>query len=141
MAIAENLFVYGTLRRGFSNEFASLLNASAQLIGEGSVNGRLYQVAHYPGLLLSSDPEEWVRGEVYRLESPEPIYAELDAYEGCGPTDPPPHEFRRETVSVRMDSATTIHASTYIYCWSVDENRRIVSGEYLPLTGAAGDLF
>jgi len=50
---SDLLFVYGTLMRGFDHPMAQLLSRSADFIGEGRCQGRLYLVKHYPGLVLS----------------------------------------------------------------------------------------
>jgi gamma-glutamylcyclotransferase (GGCT)/AIG2-like uncharacterized protein YtfP len=127
-----NLFVYGTLRRDAGNEFAVLLSRSARLVGPGKVNGRLYEVADYPGLKLSADSSEWVHGDVYSLiNHPGRTFQTLDEYEGCGPTDMRPHEFERVVVPVLMDSDGWIDAYVYAYARDVSEKRRIESGDFL----------
>lgn len=130
----ENLFVYGTLRRGSANEPAALLHRSGRFLGHGKVRGRLYLIAAYPGLLPSSGDDHWVHGDVYRLDSPEIILPKLDIYEGCGPADPPPHEYRREIVPVLLDSGEWIDASAYVYASSVLGKREIPSGDFLAQT-------
>src|SRR5438105_3735016 len=89
----DELFVYGTLRSGQPNQFARLLAEAATLLGPGRVRGRLYQVNSYPGLILSDGPDEWVKGEVYRLHNSSTLLPVLDDYEGCGSQDTPPFEF------------------------------------------------
>nr|MDQ2898790.1 gamma-glutamylcyclotransferase [Acidobacteriota bacterium] len=83
------------------------------------------------GLVLSDNPEDWVRGDVYRLDAPNAIYAKLDEYEGCGPKDPLPHEFRRTVVPVLLDSGDSITASVYIYSKDIVGKQRIESGNFL----------
>jgi gamma-glutamylcyclotransferase (GGCT)/AIG2-like uncharacterized protein YtfP len=111
----DNLFVYGTLRRNAPNRYAALLARSGHLLGEGTVSGRLHRIADYSGLVLTDRSGDRIRGDVYRLDDPEAIYRELDTYEGCAPNDPLPHEFRRTTVAVLLDSGEPIHASAYVY--------------------------
>jgi gamma-glutamylcyclotransferase (GGCT)/AIG2-like uncharacterized protein YtfP len=127
----ENLFVYGTLRRGFANEPAALLHRSARFLGPAKVRGRLYLISTYPGLVPSEDGDRWVHGEAYRLDSPEIIIPKLDKYEGCGPADPHPHEFRRTTVPVLLDSNQWIEAIAYIYALPIQGKQQILSGEFL----------
>ena len=131
MSNGANLFVYGTLRRGLRNEFAGLLRRSGQFRGSGKVKGRLYHIANYPGLVPSADNHRWVRGEVYRLNSPETILPKLDRYEGCGPSDPPPRAFRRTTLPVLLDSGEWIEAFTYVYALPVHGKQEIHSGDFL----------
>src|SRR5260370_574313 len=92
------LFVYGTLRRLHGHEMQALLERNAEFLSEGIVQGQLFNLGHYPGLVLSTDPSDRTIGEVYRLEESRMDHTlrELDDYEGIGPNDPEPHEYRRE---------------------------------------------
>ncbi len=130
MSGEENIFVYGTLRAGFENEFARMLARSARLLGGGAVKGRLYLIADYPGLAVS-DGDEWVRGEVYALADPEEIYLSLDEYEGCGSADTAPYEFERAVIRVLLDSGEWISASAYIYSLPTVGKSGIASGDFL----------
>lgn len=76
----NRLFVYGTLRGAFDNEYARMLRASADFEGEAAVRGRLEAVGAYKA--FAPDGEELVRGEIYRLREPERTLAALDDYEG-----------------------------------------------------------
>lgn len=72
-----------------------------------------------------------MRGDVYRLNDPDRILPILDAYEGCNPNEPLPHEFERATVLVRMEDGTSISTTAYLYCANVTGLRMISSGEFL----------
>ncbi len=70
-----HLFVYGTLRSGGP---ATHKLASAQLVGEGSVGGVLYDIdGEYPALIVYGKTP--VPGEIWRC--PVALLPELDAYE------------------------------------------------------------
>jgi gamma-glutamylcyclotransferase (GGCT)/AIG2-like uncharacterized protein YtfP len=58
------------------------------------------------------------------------VLARLDSYEGCGPDDAPPHEFRRERTQVRLHGGATVSAWVYGYARAVDEARRVDSGDW-----------
>ena len=58
------LFVYGTLRAGASQDIHRLA-PPARFIGRGRVQGRLYNLGRYPGLVRGG--EGWVQGEVYAI--------------------------------------------------------------------------
>jgi gamma-glutamylcyclotransferase (GGCT)/AIG2-like uncharacterized protein YtfP len=77
---SDVIFVYGTLRSEFENEFAQQLRASAEFLGKATVKGSIYRVAHYPGYRES--PAGRVLGELYRLRDGATILARLDEYEG-----------------------------------------------------------
>jgi len=89
------LFVYGTLRRAFDNEYARLLRASADFEREAAVRGRLKALGPHTAYVF--DGNEQVRGELYRLREPEPTLAALDAYEG--------EEYERAVVEVEGSPA------------------------------------
>src|ERR1700744_1963748 len=128
--IADLLFAYGTLMRGYSHPMARLLSANADFIGEASRRGKLYKVKHYPGLTLSDDASDIVFGELYRLRAVEDLLREFDMYEACGDGFPEPTEYLRRMLSVTLADGTTSEAWTYIYNWPVDQFARIESGRF-----------
>ena len=126
--MTSNLFVYGTLRRGFDNPMAKLLARSAEFCGAARSQGRLYLVTYYPGLVLSDDASDIVSGEIYRLHTPEASFAILDDYEGCA--FPQPRYLRQLLPVIRKDGSVT-EAWTYVYNRPVAQLKRIASGRFL----------
>jgi pyruvate carboxylase len=116
-----NLFVYGTLRRGIDNEFAAMLARSARFVSSGKVQGEIYLVAHYPGLILGG--RDWIVGDVFELDG-ETLRA-LDEYEGSE------QFFRRVEAPVLLDSGEWIQAYVYIYTGDTSGRERILSGDWL----------
>src|SRR6201985_1614648 len=102
----SNLFVYGTLMRGYVHPMARLLSANADYLGEATCRGRLYMVKHYPGLVLSEDAREIVHSELYRLREVDAMLREFDMYEACGEGFPEPTQYLRRLLSV-----TSAHGS------------------------------
>lgn len=131
MSELDRVFVYGTLMRGFDHPMSKLLSAGADFLGPASCRGRLYRVAHYPGLLHSDDAAEMVHGELYRLRDVTKLMAVLDDYESIGPGFEAPTLYLRETVSVTLADGSVQEAWTYIYNRPVDEVKRIKSGKFL----------
>jgi gamma-glutamylcyclotransferase (GGCT)/AIG2-like uncharacterized protein YtfP len=129
--ISDRLFVYGTLMRGFDHPMAKLLSRSADFIGEAHCRGRLYRVKHYPGLVLSDDPNELVFGEVYRLRQAKELLREFDMYEACGEGFAEPTEYVRRMLPVTLDDGAVSEAWTYLYNWPVAHLPRIASGRFL----------
>jgi gamma-glutamylcyclotransferase (GGCT)/AIG2-like uncharacterized protein YtfP len=121
----NHLFVYGTLRSECANPMARLLERSATLAGTARVQGRLYQVASYPGLILSDGAEEWVKGEIHRLSDPLALLPVLDDYEGF--------EFERLVTEATLSDGRRIRCWVYVYgdASRVSEGRRIVSGDFM----------
>ena len=129
--IPDHLFVYGTLMRGYAHPMARLLSANADFIGEASCRGRLYQVKHYPGLVLSEDADDVVFGELYRLRAVEDLLREFDMYEACGEGFAEPTQYVRRTLSVTLADGAVSEAWTYLYNWPVAQLARIESGRFL----------
>jgi gamma-glutamylcyclotransferase (GGCT)/AIG2-like uncharacterized protein YtfP len=63
-AAARYVFVYGTLRRGDVRDI-NRLSPAPRFVGHASVNGTLYHLGSYPGIVLGG--EGAVRGEVYAI--------------------------------------------------------------------------
>ncbi|MFT4241945.1 MAG: gamma-glutamylcyclotransferase family protein [Acidovorax sp.] len=95
------VFVYGTLRRGGSNDITRLRPAPRYL-GEARVAGVLYHLGAYPGMTLGGDA--WVRGEVYAIEPA--LEAQLDEIEGLGAD--PVDEYAKREVAVEVQGR--VHA-------------------------------
>lgn len=112
-----NIFVYGTLRRGGSNHFRM---AAAEFVAAGTINGRLYRIDWYPGLVLD-DAAGVIAGEIYQV-SPAAL-EELDCFEGC--------EYRRLRTKVRLPDGEELSAWVWEWLGPVDEIRRITSGDWL----------
>ncbi|UZE48773.1 gamma-glutamylcyclotransferase family protein [Rhodopseudomonas sp. P2A-2r] len=130
-AALDLIFVYGTLMRRFDHPMSKLLSRSAEFLGEGRCPGRLYMIAHYPGLLRAAAPGDVVSGELYRMHDPAALLAELDEYESCGPNFDPPTLYLRETLPVTLADGSVHEAWTYIYNRPVEEAKRIASGRFL----------
>src|SRR6202521_3282246 len=109
----DRLFVYGTLMRGFDHPMAQLLSRSADFIGEAHCGGRLYLVKHYPGLVLSDDPDDVVFGELYCLRQPDALLREFDTYEACGEGFAAPTEYVRQMLPVISGEGAAGEAWTY----------------------------
>ena len=128
--VQDLLFVYGTLMRGFDHPMAKLLSRSTEFVGEARCRARLYLVKHYPGLVLSDDPDDAVFGELVRLQTPDESFATLDEYEGCGPGVASP-QYIRQLLPVTRDDGTVSEAWTYVYNRPVAQLKRIASGRFL----------
>ena len=108
------LFVYGTLRSGANTEWSHFLNRASVAVGLGRTRGVLLQLDGYPGMVVSAYDDAWVSGEVFLLNEPTSSWPVLDSYEGCGLSDPQPHEFERQIVDVILDDGKLIRAWAYV---------------------------
>jgi len=122
------LFVYGTLRPGCDDPMARWLRNAARHVGPAIAQGLLYRVGTYPGFV--PDGSGVVTGDLFALSDPEPVLAVLDDYEECAAHFPPPHEYRRERLTVRCEHGQ-VEAWTYIYMPDSRGLKRIKSGDFL----------
>lgn len=115
------VFVYGTLRRGGSNDFRI---ADSRFVAEGQVRGRLYRIDWYPGF-VADDNAGPVVGEIF-MANAETIAA-LDEFEGS--------EYRRVkiAVEVRDEVAAVSKVQAWIWEWlgATSESQRIAGGDWL----------
>ena len=123
------LFTYGTLRRAAGHAAHRLLADSAEIVGHGTVRGRLYDAGEFP--VLVPDPQgPAVTGEVYRVFGPPSVFIKLDHYEGFEPESPDTSEFRRDLVAVNMSDGCTVTAWAYIYQRPLFDLHPIPHGDY-----------
>lgn len=125
------LFVYGTLRLGGSAELRRFLPACCEFLDHGELQGHLYEVAGYPGVVQSDNPGEWVKGELYRLSDPREVLAKLDEYEECSSSFARPHEYVRKQLPVERGAGGRVMAWVYLYNRDSAKLQRITSGDYL----------
>lgn len=126
---SQYLFVYGTLRDYPHSENRRL--GGCKFYSRGRVQGQLYEISSYPGLVLTDVPNEWVIGEVFQMLRPNQTLREIDEYEGCGLLDTPPYEYQRQILPARLDSGEQVDAWAYIYQRPIQRFRRIRSGDYV----------
>ena len=121
------LFVYGTLRHGYPNRYARLLEHSALYLGTASIPGRLYKISWYPGVRLLKRGEDAankdsVVGDLFRLRDPK-MLATLDQYEGS-------NEYRRVTATATSPDGTRVRCWVYEFIGGVLESQRVPSGDW-----------
>jgi gamma-glutamylcyclotransferase (GGCT)/AIG2-like uncharacterized protein YtfP len=129
--MSDRIFVYGTLMRGFDHPMSKLLASGSDYLGEASCQGRLYMVAHYPGLLHAATSGDIVFGDLFQMRDPEKLLAVLDDYEGVGPGHEQPTLYLRDLLPVTLGNGSVVQAWTYIYNRPVSETSRIASGRFL----------
>ncbi len=101
----RHVFVYGTLRRGEQRDI-NLLKPTPRWVGRASVEGVLYDLGGYPGLVLGSDQQpgqEKVRGEVYQIT--DALEHLLDEIEGVGPI--PCGEYAKREIVIQPENEDT----------------------------------
>jgi gamma-glutamylcyclotransferase (GGCT)/AIG2-like uncharacterized protein YtfP len=125
-----NLFVYGSLMSRAAHPMGDRLRREAKLIGEATLQGRLYAISWYPGAVACENPAERVHGEVYALADPVRALQWLDAYEGIASTRPDSAEYERTERPVRLASGEEIAAWVYLYRGDASKLTRIPDGRW-----------
>lgn len=126
------VFLYGTLRSGLNSPMHDLLIAPhCRRVGEALIQGRLYDLGRYPGLVHSANKEDQVRGEVWQFNSAHSLLRQLDDYEGCSPRFSRPCEYRRVRKTVTLDDGRRVTAWVYFYNGRTNPFKRLKSGDYL----------
>jgi gamma-glutamylcyclotransferase (GGCT)/AIG2-like uncharacterized protein YtfP len=126
------LFVYGSLLSRVRHPMGTRLRREARLAGEATIEGRLYSLGRYPGLVEAADGPYRVHGEVYDLKTPASSLAWLDAYEGIVPDKPELSPYERVERPVCLASGETLTAWVYLYRRSVRTRPEVIGGRWVP---------
>jgi ribosomal-protein-alanine N-acetyltransferase len=97
------------------------------------VNAQLFDLGNYPGMVLSRDAGDQVRGEVYELAMADAadVLGALDDYEGAGAARDSGQQYVRRIVEVRLESNHVLNAWAYVLVDATVARRRILSGDYM----------
>lgn len=126
----RHVFVYGTLRQGFSNPGRAILRQHARFVDDARTEGALHDLGAYPALCLPEGEPDAVQGEVYELvDEPEQGLAKLDRYEGARGADPLPYERRRRTIE--LADGGSVDAWLYVWTESPPDGSRIEGGDWV----------
>ncbi|MDM0013721.1 gamma-glutamylcyclotransferase family protein [Variovorax sp. J22P168] len=121
----RHVFVYGTLRRGGSNDIARF-EPAARFVGESDVAGTLWDLGAYPGARLGGD-EGRVRGEVYRIGPL--LEAQLDRLEEVRPDDT--GEYVKREVDLRVGHQWMRCLVYEIQADRIEGRERIAGGDWI----------
>jgi gamma-glutamylcyclotransferase (GGCT)/AIG2-like uncharacterized protein YtfP len=115
------VFVYGTLRRGGSNDFRM---ADSSFVANGLVRGRLYRIDWYPGFVVDENADPIV-GDIFMVDAE--TIAALDEFEGS--------EYRRVKIEVEVRDETGAVSKEQAWIWEwlgeTSESQRIAGGDWL----------
>lgn len=112
----DTLFVYGSLRSEFQNQYVDHLRKTGKSLGKATVRGSIFMLGKYPG--YQREPDGVVQGELWRLHDAEATLSLLDHYEGAS--------YVRE-----IATADRGEAWIYVFVGEVDPASRIASGDFL----------
>jgi len=121
----RSLFVYGTLRPGSGHPMAEFLRARSHLVGAARVRGQLFDLGRFPGMLPAETPDDWVTGELVDLHDVPATLSALDRYEDAEGI------FPRRMAAAMLEDGREVSAWVYWYAGSLQQAKRIASGDYL----------
>ena len=108
-----------------------LLARYGKFVGDATIQGKLYLVDYYPGLVPSDNPQEIVYGEIYKLKCPDTVLSRLDDYEECGPKFSEPTKYVRRKQDVNLKTGEVMSAWVYIFVRPTAGLQLIESGDFL----------
>jgi gamma-glutamylcyclotransferase (GGCT)/AIG2-like uncharacterized protein YtfP len=106
--MSQVLFAYGTLRRGESRDLLRLF-PSARYLGNGTIDGTLYDLGAYPGISCGAGCS--VVGELFEVD--EETLSAVDEIEGCIIGDSAASYFSRDLFEVRSETLGAVRAWVY----------------------------
>jgi gamma-glutamylcyclotransferase (GGCT)/AIG2-like uncharacterized protein YtfP len=95
-------------------------------MGRACIRGRLYLVAHYPGLTPPEGQDDWVTGDVFEGVTAG-MLERLDDYEGSA--------YIRQLTEVSLDGGGKVAAYVYCYAMPTDGLEWITSGDWNRVNG------
>jgi len=129
---AYQLFVYGSLRSGFRSPAYEYISRYFDLVGEGKVRGKLYDLGEYPAA-KPADENKYIIGELYKIRNEKEFawaIGQLDDYEGVHVGFDETQLYRRDITEVFINNDVT-KAWIYWYHGEVNDKPVIESGDVL----------
>ncbi len=126
----DHLFVYGSLLHSIPSQMATFLRSQGQFQGEAYLEGRLFDLGRYPGVVYEPGKGKEVFGHLYQLSVPEACFPRLDFYEGIHPSQPEKGEYIRRKCPVRF-RGKMVESWVYLYNFDTAALTEITSGNYL----------
>ena len=126
------LFVYGSLRKGFHSPVYEYISRFFKFIGEAKVKGKLFDLGSYPAGIAAID-DSFIIGELYQaINEHEFSWAigQLDDYEGVSVEADEVQLYRREIADIHLNKGIT-RAWIYWYNGDVTDKKLIASGDML----------
>lgn len=129
-----NLFVYGSLRRGFKHVAYEYISRYFRFIDEAKTRGFLYDLGEYPAAIAASE-EAFITGELYEIINDEDFsqaFEQLDAYEGVHGEEGGLALYKRGLTEIIYNN-TTVKAWIYWYNRDLQDSIWIPSGDIMDI--------
>lgn len=127
-----DLFVYGSLRKGFHNPVYEYISRFFKFIGNAKVKGQLFDMGSYPGGVPAAS-DAFIIGELYSIQDDSEFswaIGQLDDYEGVNVESDEVQLYRRELTDVFINDEI-IPAWIYWYNGDVSGRPVIASGDMM----------
>jgi len=129
---SQYLFCYGTLLRDTAPQSMASLCRRLPRLAAASVNGCLYDLGSYPGLILATDDiadehEGTARGEIVVVQCASD-WLRLDAYEGVDHARPARSLYNRVRTMATTDGGESVECWVYVYNRALKQAAKIDSG-------------
>ncbi len=115
----QNLFVYGTLRKGFDNETFSYIDPYVSLLGKASVKGDCFLFNELPAL-VQKEMKQTISGILYRINDPEAVswvLMQLDDLKGMRPDNSEIPLYKRTLTKIFFNGE---ELDAWIYLFNAD---------------------
>jgi gamma-glutamylcyclotransferase (GGCT)/AIG2-like uncharacterized protein YtfP len=127
-----NLFVYGSLRKGFQSNAYEYISRFFTLVGNARVKGRLVDMGTYPAG-VPVEGEHYIIGELYQIKNSHEFswaMGQLDDYEGVNAESEEERHYQRAVTDVYCNDMVL---QAWIYWYHGDTSGRpvIESGDML----------
>jgi gamma-glutamylcyclotransferase (GGCT)/AIG2-like uncharacterized protein YtfP len=128
----NNLFVYGTLRKGRISTFLPQIAPFLKAKTKGFVKGRLFDVGEFPAAKPSSLSSKKVYGDLVEITPGRinDVLHALDNYEEIDISTPENSLFKRDIVDVITNNGDKIKAWIYWYNKDIQGLNEIKDGIY-----------
>lgn len=124
------LFAYGFLKTRFhGSPKTETPDINGELVAEGHYPGRIYRVNVFPGVIFDPDSGATVKGEVFKLHTPEETLHLLDKYENAKPLVELDPDYERRLRPVTT-SQGVFECWVYEYIRPVSPATEITTGEF-----------
>lgn len=124
------LFAYGFLKRKYhGNQKTQTPDFKHQFITSGTLNGHIYKVDVYPGVIVDLHSNDVVHGEIFELLNPEEDLRMLDRYENAKPLVHLNPDYERRIRTIHTDNGE-LDCWVYEYLKPINPATKLESGEF-----------
>ena len=133
LAPSYQLFVYGSLRKGFLSPAYEYISRYFDFVSDAQVKGLIYDMGEYPAAVPAAT-DGGIIGELYRIREVDEFdwaLAQLDDYEGVNPEAGEPQLYRRERTEVQLADGRQTEAWIYWFNGDTSGKPLVESGDIL----------